>query len=102
MRRPVFSGRPCGGFGEIGQFQHLDALGKPVHLLQPEGQNKSQARLIDLFLNAAVYADSGHLDPILIGSNVNEKEVIADKYQHYHDDEDLQSARQLEIQRGET
>jgi hypothetical protein len=69
-------------------------------LLQPEGQHKSQARLIDLFLNAAVYADSGHLDPVLIGPNVNEKEVIANKYQHYPGDEDLQCAPQPEIKLG--
>jgi hypothetical protein len=100
VRRPVFPRRPCGGFGRVGQLQHLDVLGKPVYLLQPEGQNKSQARLIDLFLNAAVYADSGHLDPVLIGPNVNEKEVIANKYQHDPGDEDLHCAPQPEVQPG--
>jgi hypothetical protein len=92
MRCPVFPGHRCGGIREIGQLQHLDPLGELVHLLQPEGQNKRQARLVNIFLNTAVHADPGHLDPVLVGLHVNEKEVVAENHQHDHGDKDLQTA----------
>ena len=74
-------------FGEIGQLQHLDTLGQAINLLQPKGENKRQAGMIDLFLNPAVQAHSDHLDPVLIRLYVYEKEVVRNRCQHRHDDQ---------------
>src|SRR5208283_2157344 len=65
-----------------------------------KGQYKSQTRMINFFLNAGVYANSDHLDPVFIGPHVNEEEVIANNYQHYSGDQEFQSARQSRTNRG--
>ena len=100
MGRPVLPGGPGGGVWKIGQFQYLNALGKPIYLLQPERQNKSQARLIYLFLNTPVYADPGYFDSVLIWPDVNEKDVIRNNGQYDDGQEDLQAAGQPEIKFG--
>ena len=72
MGGPVFSGAVGRRFREIGQLQHLDALGKAVHFLQAEGENKGEPGMVYLFLNPAGHPHPDHLDAVFIGFHINE------------------------------
>ena len=85
MGGTVFPGAVRGGFREIGQFEHLDAFGKPMNFLKSKGHYKGEARVINFFLNPPWDADPVYLDPVFIGFYVNKKEVIKDNYQYCRD-----------------
>jgi len=75
---------------------------KPVHLLKPERKNKSQSRLMDIFLYTPVNSHPSHLDSVLIGLNIDKKEIEAEKKQGNPGNEKLPGPRQPEIQRGKS
>lgn len=79
MGSPVLSGTSGGRFREIGQLQHLDALGQAIHLLQPERQDKCESGMVNLFLNATGDADASHLNTVFARLNINKQKQITEK-----------------------
>ena len=88
--------------GKVGQFQHLNSSGKPVHLLKAKGHEKIQARVIHLFLNAPVNAHPDHLDAVFIRPDIHKKKIVEKKHQHRCNDQDVPSPGLREMKLRET